>query len=546
MPPRAVPVAAQSPALERRPGLGGERRLEAVHARARPTARRRPRRRRAGRSSSAAPRRARPRAPRRSRRAARTSPARRRRRGRRRLEPVGARPDRSQVASSQPSRGRRPRRADSAAATRRTARPSTRGAGRRACRRRRRSAPRAIANAAQRRYASPSSEPGDRVAGDRAGQLRVTVPGQPGRRAVAVAEGARRVVGRERLVDVVEQRRRLDEPAIDGDRRAPRSAPPASRRPRPRRARAARTRAGDRGRAGGRRPPPARAPSSARWYPTVAGRTRSRGRRRPRRRRSAARRPAARARGRAPVTGIAHRNGGGAIGHARPRGVGRRASAARTRRDAAGAAALGPDRHPVRPRSRRRPMPSRSVRKTRAPAAASRSSVGCAGWPYGLPAPAEATATVGRTASTNGLRRGGPAAVMGDLEQVDAAAGRRPAATGRCPPRRRPSAGTGARPTWPSSTIETLLMPVPPSGGSSGTWPRIGHRTRSAISSTARRSPAARPSAHRRAGGGRGVAARRRSRGPARASPARRRGRRGSARGAGPGRRRGPRADATG
>jgi hypothetical protein len=47
-------------------------------------------------------------------------------------------------------------------------------------------------------------------------------------------------------------------------------------------------------------------------------------------------------------------------------------------------------------------VPSLSVRSTRAPAAASRSSVAFAGWPYGFPAPAEATATLGRTASTNG------------------------------------------------------------------------------------------------------------------------------------------------
>ncbi len=46
-------------------------------------------------------------------------------------------------------------------------------------------------------------------------------------------------------------------------------------------------------------------------------------------------------------------------------------------------------------------VPSRSVRKTRAPAAASRSSVARAGCPYGFPVPAEATATFGRTASTN-------------------------------------------------------------------------------------------------------------------------------------------------
>ena len=49
----------------------------------------------------------------------------------------------------------------------------------------------------------------------RAGQLRMTGTGQPGRRAVTMAEVVRRVVGRERLVDIVEQRRRLDEPAID-------------------------------------------------------------------------------------------------------------------------------------------------------------------------------------------------------------------------------------------------------------------------------------------------------------------------------------------
>lgn len=46
-------------------------------------------------------------------------------------------------------------------------------------------------------------------------------------------------------------------------------------------------------------------------------------------------------------------------------------------------------------------VPSRSVRKTRAPAAANRSRVAFAGCPYGLPAPADATATFGRTASTN-------------------------------------------------------------------------------------------------------------------------------------------------
>ncbi len=43
--------------------------------------------------------------------------------------------------------------------------------------------------------------------------------------------------------------------------------------------------------------------------------------------------------------------------------------------------------------------PSVSVRRTRAPVAARRSIVERAGWPYGLPAPAETIATRGRTAS---------------------------------------------------------------------------------------------------------------------------------------------------
>ena len=46
--------------------------------------------------------------------------------------------------------------------------------------------------------------------------------------------------------------------------------------------------------------------------------------------------------------------------------------------------------------------PSWSVRYTLAPLARSRSSVDLAGCPYGLPAPADAIATFGRTASTNG------------------------------------------------------------------------------------------------------------------------------------------------
>ena len=85
---------------------------------------------------------------------------------------------------------------------------------------------------------------------------------------------------------------------------------------------------------------------------------------------------------------------------------------------------------------------------------------------------------------------GGPAAVMRDLEQVDVRQAFREQ-------RRVDVLLDVARqqesrsPIAPSRTTDTLLMPVPPSGGSSGTWPRIGHSTRIVISSTASRSPAA-------------------------------------------------------
>jgi hypothetical protein len=48
-------------------------------------------------------------------------------------------------------------------------------------------------------------------------------------------------------------------------------------------------------------------------------------------------------------------------------------------------------------------VPSVSVRYVRPASSCSRSMVDGAGWPYGLPAPAETTATRGWTASRNGL-----------------------------------------------------------------------------------------------------------------------------------------------
>jgi hypothetical protein len=91
------------------------------------------------------------------------------------------------------------------------------------------------------------------------------------------------------------------------------------------------------------------------------------------------------------VTGIAHRNAGAwgttVVDAVFGSSVASRAPSVRTVIPSASKAATT--------------VPSRSVRSTRAPAAASRSIVARAGWPYGFPAPAEATATDGRTASTN-------------------------------------------------------------------------------------------------------------------------------------------------
>ena len=173
--------------------------------------------------------------------------------------------------------------------------------------------------------------------------------------------------------------------------------------------------------------------------------------------------------------GIAHRNA-----PLRASAMGRVPAA---RRASPFAARLGPDSLTTRPSARRSTStePSWSVRRTRAPLARNRSSVDRAGWPYGLPAPAEAIATRGWTASTNAWvdavalpwwailtrsTRGSPRA---------SSVGSMPCSTSPISRNRRPFAS-------PRNTTETLLIPVPVSGGSSGTAPGSGHRTDSRTS----------------------------------------------------------------
>ena len=205
-----------------------------------------------------------------------------------------------------------------------------------------------------------------------------------------MAEGARRIVGRERLVGVVEQRggldERVDRPAIPRASIRAASQPATSAT-----ARACRTNQGG-GSRESRREAASTRPGTVIGSMVPDGQARGRvgraadGAGRSRRRGSRS--------GTRPVTGIAQRK-------ATARPVAPRAGRSRAR---AGAAAGRPPsaRTVIPPASNpTTTVPSRSVRRTRAPDAASRSRVAFAGWPYGLPAPADATATVGRTASTN-------------------------------------------------------------------------------------------------------------------------------------------------
>ena len=63
--------------------------------------------------------------------------------------------------------------------------------------------------------------------------------------------------------------------------------------------------------------------------------------------------------------------------------------------------------------------PSVSVRRTRAPVAARRSSVDRAGWPYGLSGARRDDRDLRLDDAEEGRRRGGRAAMVGDLQEVD-------------------------------------------------------------------------------------------------------------------------------
>ncbi len=132
--------------------------------------------------------------------------------------------------------------------------------------------------------------------------------------------------------------------------------------------------------------------------------------------------------------------------------------------------------------------PSVSVRYVRPATLASRSIVAGAGWPYGFPAPADATATFGRAASRN-------ACVLAVFEPWWATLRRstggipRSSSSGSTPSSTSPIRRNRCDPTSPSSTIETLLIDAPPSGGRSGTRFGSGQRTRNRIESSVSRSP---------------------------------------------------------
>ena len=341
------------------------------------------------------------------------------------------------------------------------------------------------------------------------------------------------------LVDVVEQGRRLHEPR--DPRRCPGRplAPRATPRPPRRRARGAGTTPAAPASAAGGRPRGDRGWSWPRSYPVGTAQSPEPGS------------PAATGASAGAAATYGERRAGRDRDGARERGragASDRAATRAMRGDAAARASVrrdarrGPVVRTVRPDSASSTVtePSWSVRSVRAPAARSRASVAGAGWPYVLPAPADATATRGRTASTKACvvavrlpwwatlsrsTRGRPRA---------SSAGSMPSSTSPARRNRRPLAS-------PSSTTETLLIAVPVSGGSR--WDArpdraTGPASRSRRGGGARRSPSTPcggPSREDRAPG-RPARARSAHPGLVHAADAR------SARGCAPGRRRGPRA----
>ncbi len=133
-------------------------------------------------------------------------------------------------------------------------------------------------------------------------------------------------------------------------------------------------------------------------------------------------------------------------------------------------------------------VPSVSVRYVRPANSCSCSSVTAAGWPYGLPAPDETTATLGRTASRKSRVDAVPDPWWATFRRSTRGSPRA-RSSGSTPSSMSPARRNRRPATSPSSTIETLLIPVPVSLGRSGTRFASGQRTRRSMPSSASRSP---------------------------------------------------------
>ena len=133
-------------------------------------------------------------------------------------------------------------------------------------------------------------------------------------------------------------------------------------------------------------------------------------------------------------------------------------------------------------------VPSRSVRYVATPWATNRASVAGARCPNVFFAPTEIRPTVGSIA----LSRASVVAVrLPWWATLRTSMWGRPRATrtGSTPSSMSPVSRKRCEPTEPSSTIDTLLIPVPVSGGARGTLPGSGQSTRNETPSSAKRSP---------------------------------------------------------